>query len=124
MPELNADPTLVTSTALPSTATVVTIVTSAAVGADYVLKQMFAFSWFEGTVIVFAAILSFFATFVATKIPLMWRMLLWPVNFAVLVYLVISSSFFIDAAKKEQADAGPPGSTFVVNQERLPSTKR
>jgi len=48
------DPTLVTSTALPSTATVVTVVTSSAAGADYVLQHMFGRPAFEASVIAFA----------------------------------------------------------------------
>ena len=114
------DPTLVTSTALPSTATVVTVVTSSAAGADYVLQHMFGRPAFEASVIAFAALLSFVATFVATQIPLFWRILLWPVNFGVLVYLAISSSFFVDAIKKQAVEAAPPGSTFVIEQQRLP----
>lgn len=121
MAALDPDPTFVTSTALPSTATVVAVVTSAAAGADYVLQQMFARPAFEASVIAFAALLSFVATFVATKIPLIWRVVLWPVNFGVLVYLAISSSFFVDAVKKEKAEAGPAGNTFVVEQQRLPN---
>ncbi|MEA2907654.1 MAG: hypothetical protein QOI12_5041 [Alphaproteobacteria bacterium] len=111
------DATLLTSAALPSTATVVTVVTAAAVGADYVMKQLLALSAFESAVILFAAIVSFFATFVAGNLALRWRLVLWPVNFCVLVYLVISSSFFIDTvAKQSTHTAAAPTPTHVIGQ--------
>jgi hypothetical protein len=119
--QLPTEAALLTSAALPSTATVVTIVTGAGLGADFVLKKMFGTSSFEGAVIVFAAILSFLATFAAANLPLMWRLALWPLNFCVLVYLVITSSFYLDAvAKQGKQDLPTPGITHAIEQRTIP----
>jgi hypothetical protein len=96
-------------------------VTAAAIGADHVLRTFFSLQAFESAVVLFAAILSFFATFVAVNLPLVWRIVLWPVNFCVLVYLVISSSFFIDTVAKSRPDKAP-GVSNVINQQILPGS--
>jgi hypothetical protein len=115
-----ADVSLLSTATLPSTATLVVIVTAGALGADHIMSQLFAVSAFDNAIIAFAAILSFLTTFIAVKLPLIWRLCLWPVNFCVLIYLVISSSFYLDAINKRGQEQVPVSNSHIISQTILP----
>ncbi|MET0669839.1 MAG: hypothetical protein ABWY66_07555 [Xanthobacteraceae bacterium] len=113
------DASMITTAALPTTGTAVAAVLAASGGAEFVAKHFTNISTFEHAVIAFSAILSVFVTFISTSLPLLWRFVLWPLNFCILVYLVLASATVMSSIRYKD-NLGDRATTFAVQQTITP----
>jgi hypothetical protein len=104
---------LITSASLPTTATAITLVTTAALGAEQVGNALGMLTPREYAVIAFAALVSIFATCLST-LPALWKVALSPVNFCILVYLSFASLNLVNATKQSEPAGAPTTSTYVI----------
>jgi hypothetical protein len=114
------DASMITTTALPSTGAAVAAVLAGSGGAEYILQHIAHISAFENAVIVFSALLSFIATFVAPQLSLVSRVALWPLNFCILVYLVFASATTINSIRY-QDNGGSRITTYAIDRTIAPA---
>ena len=95
-------PNLINSMTAPTTALAVSLVIVGALGADEVNAQLMRQpegSVYFKAIIGLSALVSLFVTFGAARLQLVWRLLLWPVNFCVLVGLSFAGNNFYQAMR-------------------------
>jgi hypothetical protein len=110
---------LVTSASLPTTATAITLVTTAALGAEQISKIMGVITTREFAVIGFSLLVSIFATW-AADLKIVWKFVLTPINFCILTYLCFASLNLLAAASKAESAGAPVTSTYVVRSTPIP----
>ena len=111
---------LITSASLPTTAGAITLVTTAALGAEQVANVFGAVTTMrEYAVIAFSALVSIFATWLSA-LPVLWKFVLSPVNFCILVYLCFASLNLVIAARYAEPAGAPATSTYVIRSTPIP----
>src|SRR6266536_3462141 len=104
---------LVTSASLPTTATAITLVTTAALGAEQISMILGVLTTREYAVMVFSLLVSVFATWIA-DLRIVWKIILTPINFCILAYLCFASLNLINATPKAEPPNAPTTSTYVI----------
>jgi hypothetical protein len=110
---------LVTSASLPTTATAITLVTTAALGAEQIERIIGMAATRESAVIGFSLLVSIFVTWIA-DLKTVWKVVLTPINFCILTYLCFASLNLLVAAQRVESANAPVTSTFVVRSTPIP----
>ncbi len=112
-------PSLINSATAPSTALAVALVIVGSIGADDIgvsIMNRPAGSLYSIAIVVLSAFLSIFVTFTAPRLPLLWRLFLWPINFCVLVGLSFAGNNLYQSLRVPT----PPPSHIVHDQVIIP----
>jgi hypothetical protein len=94
-PAVGQTPNLINSASVPSTAIAVALVIVGSIGIDDMAVSIMnrpEGSFYSVSIVSLSALVSLFITFNARELSIFWRLLLWPVNFCVLVGLAFAGN--------------------------------
>lgn len=103
----------------PSTALAVALVIVGSIGVDDIgvsIMSRPAGSLYSIAIVILSAILSLFVTFTAAQLALLWRLILWPINFCVLVGLSFAGNNMYQSLRVPT----PPASHLASDQLIIP----